>query len=145
MKTQTRQYYVASGSVYTQVRHYDDEGDFVGEQWEKKTNHNTSAVGFAAYVSPAMCTRIANNYVKYQQFCKYDKVMLRKIVSLGKREHYTGNDGRIVYIAHATTIFTSTKVIRVVPPFDAGSIADSSVIMPAADTAIQLTLTPPQL
>jgi hypothetical protein len=144
MKTQTRQYYVASGSVYSQIRHYDDDGDFVGEQWEKKSDHGVSAVVFAAYVSPAMCSRIANNYVKYQQFGKYDKVMLRKIVALGKREHYTGNEGRIVYIAHATTIYTSTKVIRVVPPFDAVPGSETGLVIPAADTAIQLTLTPPQ-
>jgi hypothetical protein len=144
MKTQTRQYYVASGSVYAQVRHYDDDGDFVGEQWEKKTDHTVSAIGFAAYVSPAMCTRIANNYIKYQQFGKYDKLMLRKIIALGKHEHYTGNEGRIIYIAHATTIFTSTKVIRIAPPFDAAMGGDTSMLMPAADTAIQLTLMPPQ-
>jgi hypothetical protein len=141
MKTQTRHYYVASGSVYTQVRHYDDEGDFVGEQWEKKSDHHVSGIGFAAYVSPAMCTRIANNYVKYQQFGKYDKVMLRKIVALGKHEHYSGGEGRIVYIAHATTIYTSTKVIRIVPPFDAVPIGDSSLIIPTADP-LQITIAP---
>jgi hypothetical protein len=143
MKTQTRQYYVSSGSVYTQVRHYDDEGDFVGEQWEKKSQQGISPIGFAAYVSPAMCTRIANNYVKYQQYGKYDKVMLRKIVTLGKREHYSGPDGRIVYIAHATTIYTSTKVIRVVPPFDAVPIGDSSIIIPVEAATQQAALSPP--
>lgn len=144
MKTQSRQYYVSSGSVYTQVRHYDDEGDFVGEQWEKKSAGSISTIGFAAYASPAMCTRIANNYVKYQQFGKYDKMMLRKIVALGKREHYSGSDGRIVYIAHATTIYTSTKVIRIVPPFEAVPAGETSLVIPSAETAIQLTLMPPQ-
>jgi hypothetical protein len=138
MRTQTRHYYVASGSVYTQVRHFDDEGDFVGEQWEKKTQLKTEPIGFAAYVSPSMCTRIANNYVKYQQFGKYDRVMLRKIVTLGKREHYAGYDGRVVYIAHATTIYTSTKVIRVVPPFDAVPGNDTVIADPASLSDIAL-------
>jgi hypothetical protein len=148
MKTQVRQYHVASGSVYTQVRHYDDAGDFVGEQWEKKSDQRTENVQFAAYVSPAMCSRIAGNYVKYQQLGRYDRMMLRKIVSLGKREHYSGNNGRIVYIAHATTIYTSTRVVRVVPPFDAislpGDTALADEMHPGASTTGIITFMPPQ-
>ncbi len=130
MKTQTRHYHVASGGVYTQIRHLDDHGDFVGEQWEKRTEQKSEPVVFAAYVSPAMCTRIANNYIRYQQLGRFDRVLLRKLICLGKREHYCGNDGRIVYIAHATAIYTSTKVTKIVPPFDAAEIqagASSSV------------------
>jgi hypothetical protein len=144
MKTQIREYYVSSGAVYTQVRHYDDDGDFVGEQWEKKTASGATAIGFCAYVSPSMCSRVASNYIKYQQFGKYDRVMLRKIVALGKHEHYNGYEGRIVYIAHATTIYTSTKVIRIVPPFEDVPLSENTAILPAADTTINIAFSPPQ-
>ncbi|HSV27503.1 MAG TPA: hypothetical protein VLH60_06375 [Sedimentisphaerales bacterium] len=141
MRTRTRHYHVASGGVYTQIRHFDDHDDFVGEQWEKKSEQKTESIVFAAYVSPAMCTRIANNYIRYQQLGRFDRVLLRKLILSGKREHYRGTDGRIVYIAHATAIYTSTKVVKIVPPFDpsetiGGSSTSTSVI------ASQL-LTPP--
>jgi hypothetical protein len=131
MKTQTRQYSVASGGIYTQVRHFDDDGDFVGELWEKKSAEKTETIGFAAYVSPTMCTRIANNYIRYQQLGRFDKLLLRKLITLGKNEHYAGNDGRIVYVSHATAIYTSTRVLKIVPPFDAVQ-NESNVMAPAS-------------
>jgi|GEM_PF-5292527 len=121
MRTETRHYHVASGGVYTQVRHFDDSGDFVGEQWEKRSGQKTEAIAFAAYVSPSMCTRIANNYIRYQQLGRFDRILLRKLITLGKKEHYTGKDGRVVYIAHATAIYTSTKVMEITPPFDSAA------------------------
>jgi hypothetical protein len=140
MKTQTRQYSVASGGVYTQVRHFDDDGGFVGELWEKKSADKTESIGFAAYVSPAMCTRIANNYIRYQQLGRFDKLLLRKLITLGKREHYTGNEGRVIYVSHATAIYTSTRVLKIVPPFDAvhnelNMMAPASVRPPIIETS----------
>jgi hypothetical protein len=141
MRTQTRQFHVSSGGVYTHVKHFDDKGDFVGEQWEKKADQKSETITFAAYVSPAMCTRIANNYIRYQQLGRFDRLLLRKLICLGKREHYQGNDGRIVYIAHATSIYTSTKVARISPPFDTESSSSGSTA--SAVEVPQLTLQPP--
>ena len=118
MKEHTRHFYVSSGGIYTQVRHFDENGTLIGEYWEKKADKKGEPLGMAAYVSASMCARIGDNYVRYQKLGRFDRTLLRKLICLGKHEHYTGPEGRIAYISHTTRIFTSTNGVRIVPPFD---------------------------
>jgi len=118
MKEQIRKYTTESGTVYTQTKHYDEKEDFVGEFWERKSDKGAEIIDLAVYISEEMTHQIATEYSKYKEQRKFGTGQLRKLISLGRHEHYKGKSGRIIYLYQGVSIYASTTVEQIEPGFE---------------------------
>ncbi len=118
MEGETRKYITTSGNLYTQRRHCDERGDLLGEFWERQTGSSgDETINSAAYVSQQLCDRITKEYVR-SKMETFDKRKFVRLINMGKREHYKGPAGRIVYLYKDVKIYASTVVEQIEPAFE---------------------------
>jgi hypothetical protein len=108
-KREVRTYRVNRGSLYTQTKQYDKEGNLWKEIWERDTVEGTLILDDAAYISKR----------KYEELNKLDiseKVELSDLMESAKSEEYTGYRG-LIFMLFQGKPYYSSEVIEIDPPF----------------------------
>jgi hypothetical protein len=108
-KREVRTYRVNRGSLYTQTKQYDNEGNLGKEVWERDTIEGLIILDDAAYISKR----------KYEEINKLDlseKADLSELIKSAKDEAYTGYKG-LIFMLFQGKPYYSSEVIEIDPPF----------------------------
>ncbi len=108
-KREVRTYRVNRGSLYTQTKQYDNEGNLEKEIWERDTIEGLIILDDAAYISKR----------KYEEINKLDlseKADLSELMKAAKDEAYTGYKG-LIFMLFQGKPYYSSEVIEIDPPF----------------------------
>jgi len=108
-KREVRTYRVNRGSLYTQTKQYDNEGNLGKELWERDTIEGSIILDDAAYISKK----------KYEELNKLDlseKADLSELMKSAKSEEYIGYKG-LIFMLFQGKPYYSSEVIEIDPPF----------------------------
>jgi len=108
-KREVRTYRVNRGSLYTQTKQYDNEGNLGKELWERDTIEGSIILDDAAYISKK----------KYEELNKLDlseKADLSELMKSAKGEEYTDYKG-LIFMLFQGKPYYSSEVIEIDPPF----------------------------
>lgn len=108
-KREARTYRVNRGSLYTQTKQYDNEGNLGKEVWERDTVEGSIILDDAAYISKK----------KHEELNKLDlteKPDFSELIKSAKSEGYTGYNGLILMLFQGK-LYYSSEVIEIDPPF----------------------------
>jgi hypothetical protein len=108
-KREVRTYRVSRGSLYTQTKQYDNEGNIEKEIWERDTIEGLIILDDAAYISKK----------KHRELNKLDlsdKTDFSELMKSAKSEGYTGYHG-LIFILFQGKPYYSSEVIEIDPPF----------------------------
>jgi hypothetical protein len=108
-KKEVRTYRVNRGSLYTQTKQYDEEGNLGKEIWERDTIEGSIILDDAAYISKR----------KHEELNKFDlsgKPDFSELMKSAKSEEYTGYKG-LIFMLFQEKLYYSSEVIEIDPPF----------------------------
>jgi hypothetical protein len=108
-KREVRTYRVNKGSLYTQTKQYDNEGNIEKEIWERDTVEGLIILDNAAYISKK----------KYRELNKLDiseTTDFSALMKIAKGEGYTGHKG-LIFMLFQGKPYYSSEVIEIDPPF----------------------------
>ncbi len=108
-KREVRTYRVNRGSLYTQTKQYDEEGNLGREVWERDTIEGSIILDDAAYISKK----------KHEELNELDlsnKADLSELMKSAKSEEYTGYKG-LIFMLFQGKPYYSSEVIEIDPPF----------------------------
>lgn len=106
---EVRTYRVSRGSLYTQTKQYDKEGNLGKEIWERDTVEGSIILDDAAYISKK----------KHEELNKLDlsgKPDFSELMKSAKNEEYTGYRG-LIFMLFQGKLYYSSEVIEIDPPF----------------------------
>ena len=108
-KREVRTYRVNRGSLYTQTKQYDEEGNLGKEVWERDTIEGSVILDDAAYISK-------KKHEELNKLALSEKPDLSELMKSAKGEQYTGYKG-LIFMLFQEKPYYSSEVIEIDPPF----------------------------
>jgi len=108
-KREVRTYRVNRGSLYTQTKQYDNEGNLGKEVWERDTIEGSIILDDAAYISK-------KKHEELNKLALSEKPDISELMKSGKSEEYTGYKG-LIFMLFQEKLYYSSEVIEIDPPF----------------------------